>query len=134
IYNIGASSISPSPITTVPCIGIVSNTSRIAEVAASSASSCFPLPIQRADDSAAASVTRTISIVKLLSIIPSPLEKIPQITPLQRRGIYKRPQNKDVLQISQYQNKSLLVSRISFGIALFLVVSFLYAKLSHRDR
>src|SRR5699024_7858355 len=134
IYNIGDSYISPSPMTTVPCIGIVSTTSRKAEVAASSASSCFPLPIQRSDDNAAASVTRTISIVKLLSIIPSPLEKIPQITPLQRRGMYKGPQNKDVRQGSHGQNNSLSVSLISFGIDLFLVVSFLHAKLSHRDR
>ena len=69
IYSIGASSISPSPITTVPFIGIVSNTSRIADVAAPSASSFFPRPIQRADDKAAASVTRTNSIDKLLSTI-----------------------------------------------------------------
>ncbi|EMI14242.1 hypothetical protein C883_3341 [Bacillus stratosphericus LAMA 585] len=55
-------------MTTVPFIGIVSNTSRMALVAASSASSFKPLPIQRADFNAAASVTRTSSIDKLLSI------------------------------------------------------------------
>lgn len=44
IYSIGASSISPSPITTVPFIGTVSKTSLIALVAASSASSFFPGP------------------------------------------------------------------------------------------
>ena len=44
IYSIGASSISPSPITTVPFIGIVSNTSRIADVAAPSASSFSRAP------------------------------------------------------------------------------------------
>src|SRR5690625_3400530 len=56
-------------MTTVPCIGIVSKTVLIADVAASSASSFLPLPIHLADDKAAASVTRTNSIVKLLSII-----------------------------------------------------------------
>ncbi|CJN29986.1 Uncharacterised protein [Streptococcus pneumoniae] len=68
IYSIGASSISPSPITTVPFIGTVSKTSLIALVAASSASSFFPRPIHLADANAAASVTRTNSIDKLLSI------------------------------------------------------------------
>src|SRR5690625_2771249 len=56
-------------MTTVPRIGIVSNTVRIALVAASSASFLLPRPIQRADASAAASVTRTSSIVKLLSTV-----------------------------------------------------------------
>jgi len=68
-----ASSISPSPITTTPCIGIVSKTTRIAVVAASSASFLSPRPIQRADDTAAASVTRTNSIDKLRSIFVPPV-------------------------------------------------------------
>src|SRR5699024_12274326 len=66
-------SISPSPITTVPRIGIVSKTVRIDVVAASSASFFNPLPVHLAEDKAAASVTRTNSIVKLLSIVFSPL-------------------------------------------------------------
>src|SRR5699024_1821093 len=67
--SIGASSISPSPITTVPRIGTVSNTWRIAVVAAASASSFFPRPIHRDEERAAASVTRANSIVKLLSML-----------------------------------------------------------------
>src|SRR5699024_11825365 len=58
--------------TTFPCIGIVSNTVRIALVAASSASFLLPLPTHLADESAAASDTRTNSIVKLLSIMLRP--------------------------------------------------------------
>ncbi len=70
IYNIGASSSSPSPITTVPAMFTESNISRIAVVAASSASFFFPRPIHCADANAAASVTRTISSASSRSKIP----------------------------------------------------------------
>src|SRR5437764_2685538 len=63
----GASSFSPSPITTIPSIGTVSSISRIASTAAWSASSFSPRPTQRAAASAAASVTRTSSSARLRS-------------------------------------------------------------------
>src|SRR5690625_6902962 len=75
-------------MTTVPSIGVVSRTARIAVVAASSAASCFPKPIQRAEARAAASVTRTNSSVKLLSIhFFSPFYKC---DPHPKRPIYKK--------------------------------------------
>src|SRR5690625_132911 len=52
---------------------IVSNTVRIVLVAASSASVLLPVPTHLADESSAASVTRSNSIVKLLSIMLIPL-------------------------------------------------------------
>ena len=67
IYSIGASSISPSPITTVPSMSTVSNARRIASTAAPSASFFLPRPIQREAAMAAASVTRTSSSARLRS-------------------------------------------------------------------
>src|SRR5215207_3041208 len=63
----GASSFSPSPITTVPFIRTVSRTSRIASTAAPSAFSFSPRPTQPDAASAAASVTRTSSRARLRS-------------------------------------------------------------------
>src|ERR1700682_2533934 len=57
----GASSFSPSPITTMPRMRTVSSTTRIASTAAPSAASFSPRPIQRAAAIAPASVTRTSS-------------------------------------------------------------------------
>src|SRR5690242_15764658 len=63
----GASSFSPSPMTTTPRIATLSRTKRIASTAAWSASSLSPRPIHRAAAIAAASVTRTSSIAMLRS-------------------------------------------------------------------
>src|SRR3954463_13983824 len=63
----GASSFSPSPITTTPSICTVSSISRIASAAAASAFSFSPRPTQRAAASAPYSVTRTSSIARLRS-------------------------------------------------------------------
>ena len=60
--SIGASSISPSPITTVPSIGSLLSSRRIASTAAWSEALSLPWPRSRAADTAARSVTRTISI------------------------------------------------------------------------
>lgn len=60
--SINALSISPSPVTTVHCVWILSNISLIAVVAESSASSFLPYPSQRAEANAVASVTLTNSI------------------------------------------------------------------------
>src|SRR5687768_1845128 len=68
----GASSFSPSPITTTPAISTVSSIRRIASTAAWSASFFRPRPIQRADAIAAASVTRTSSNARLRSGIGPP--------------------------------------------------------------
>src|SRR5688500_15984517 len=57
----GASSFSPSPMTTTPSMGTVVRTMRMASTAAPSAPSLSPRPIQREAASAAASVTRTSS-------------------------------------------------------------------------
>ncbi len=65
--SIGASSRSPSPITTVPSIGILFNSRRIASTAAWSAAFSLPWPRSRAADTAARSVTRTISSVRMRS-------------------------------------------------------------------
>src|SRR5712692_8350339 len=66
----GASSFSPSPITTTPCISTPSRAWRMASTAAWSTFSLSPLPIQRPALSAAASVTRTSSIPRLRSLVP----------------------------------------------------------------
>ena len=68
IYNIGASSSSPSPITTSPFIFTDSKALLIASTAAPSAPSLSPLPINCDDTNAAASVTLTSSNAKFLSI------------------------------------------------------------------
>src|ERR671916_1927312 len=63
----GASSFSPSPITTMPSIATVSSRMRMASTAAPSAPSLSPRPIQRAQARAAYSVVRTSSIARLRS-------------------------------------------------------------------
>src|SRR3954452_21924936 len=63
----GASSFSPSPITTTPSIDTVSSSSRMASTAAPSAPSLSPLPTQRAQARAAYSVVRTSSRARLRS-------------------------------------------------------------------
>src|SRR6478672_9025005 len=67
LKSIGASSFSPSPITTTPSISTVASMCRIASTAAWSAASLSPKPTQRAEASAAASVTRTSSSARLRS-------------------------------------------------------------------
>src|SRR5437588_10701106 len=63
----GASSFSPSPMTTMPSMATVWRTTRIASTAAPSAPSLSPLPIHREAASDAASVTRTSSMARLRS-------------------------------------------------------------------
>src|SRR5215211_2200657 len=67
LKSIGASSFSPSPITTMPAIEIVSSIARIASTAASSALSFSPRPTHRPHAIAAFSVTRTSSSARFLS-------------------------------------------------------------------
>ena len=67
--SIGASSRSPSPITTVPSIDMLLSAVRMASTAAWSAAFSSPRPIQRDAASAAASVTRTTSSARLRSIL-----------------------------------------------------------------
>src|SRR3546814_8509858 len=66
--SIGASSRSPSPITTVPSISRPFSDWRMALTAAWSAAFSSPRPIRREAASAAASVTRTVSRARLRSI------------------------------------------------------------------
>src|SRR5260221_4946858 len=74
--SIGASSRSPSPITTVPEIGKELNAERMASTAARSAACSSPRPICTDAAMAAASVTRTASSAKARSngllVMPSP--------------------------------------------------------------
>ena len=65
--SIGASSRSPSPITTVPSIGSLLSSRRMASTAAWSAAFSSPRPRSRAADTAARSVTRTISSDRMRS-------------------------------------------------------------------
>src|SRR5580765_5249322 len=65
LNSIGASSFSPSPITTTPSIATVSSMARIASTAAWSAAILSPRPIHRPAPIAAASVTRTRSRARL---------------------------------------------------------------------
>src|SRR6185312_14936050 len=67
--SIGASSRSPSPITTVPSIGSLLSSRRMASTAAWSAAFSLPWPRNRAADTAARSVTRTSSSVRMRSSI-----------------------------------------------------------------
>ena len=67
--SIGASSRSPSPITTVPWIGSLLSSRRIASTAAWSAAFSLPRPRRRAAETAARSVTRTISSDSMRSSI-----------------------------------------------------------------
>src|SRR5258707_1792907 len=67
IYSIGASSRSPSPITTVPSMGNLLSSRRMASTAAWSAAFSLPWPRNRAADPAERSVTRTISSVRMRS-------------------------------------------------------------------
>src|ERR671935_2549847 len=67
LKSIGASSFSPSPITTTPSMATVSSIRRMASTAAWSAAFLSPRPTQRAAAIAAASVTRTSSSARLRS-------------------------------------------------------------------
>ena len=67
LKSIGASSFSPSPITTMPCIVTVLIMRRIGSTAAASAAFLSPRPIQRAAPIAADSVTRTSSSARFRS-------------------------------------------------------------------
>src|SRR4051812_9766295 len=67
LNSIGASSFSPSPMTTVPSMLTVPSTSRMASTAAWSAPSLSPRPTIRAAARAAASVVRTSSRARLRS-------------------------------------------------------------------
>ena len=75
LYSMGASSFSPSPITTMPSISTEFSTSRMASTAARSPPTLSPRPMKRPAASAAASVTRTSSSARLRSgrsVMPSP--------------------------------------------------------------
>ena len=67
LKSMGASSFSPSPITTTPSMGTVCSTMRMASTAAWSAPSLSPRPIHLEAAMAAASVTRTSSRARLRS-------------------------------------------------------------------
>ena len=67
LKSMGALSFSPSPMTTIPSIGTLESTVRMASTAAPSAPSLSPRPIQRLAAMAAASVTRTRSMARLRS-------------------------------------------------------------------
>src|SRR3954469_2703356 len=67
LKSIGASSFSPSPITTTPSIETVSRIARMPSTAAWSAAILSPRPTQRPAPSAAASVTRTSSSARFRS-------------------------------------------------------------------
>jgi len=67
LNSIGASSFSPSPMTTTPFIDTESSIARMPSTAAWSAAILSPRPTQRPAPSAAASVTRTSSIARFLS-------------------------------------------------------------------
>jgi len=65
--SIGASSISPSPMTTVPSMGSLLSSRRMASTAAWSEAFSLPCPRKRAEETAARSVTRTISRLRMRS-------------------------------------------------------------------
>ena len=67
LWSIGASSFSPSPITTTPSIETVWSTACMPSTAAWSAASLSPMPRSCAAASAAASVTRTSSSARFRS-------------------------------------------------------------------
>ena len=67
LKSMGALSFSPSPMTTMPSIGTLESTVRMASTAAPSAPSLSPRPIQRLAAMAAASVIRTSSMARLRS-------------------------------------------------------------------
>ena len=67
LWSIGASSFSPSPMTTMPSMDTVCSTACMPSTAAWSAASLSPWPTSRAADRAAASVTRTSSSARLRS-------------------------------------------------------------------
>ena len=67
LKSMGALSFSPSPMTTMPSIGTVESTTRMASTAAPSAPTLSPRPIQRLAAMAAASVVRTSSMARLRS-------------------------------------------------------------------
>ncbi len=67
LNSIGASSFSPSPMTTTPSMAIEDRTIRMALTAAPSAPFLSPRPIHREAARADASVTRTSSMARLRS-------------------------------------------------------------------
>jgi hypothetical protein len=67
LKSIGASSFSPSPMTTTPSMAMEDSTIRMALTAAPSAPFLSPRPIQRDAAKAEASVTRTSSMARLRS-------------------------------------------------------------------
>ena len=67
LNSMGASSFSPSPMTTMPSMGTLPSVMRMASTAAPSAPSLSPRPIHRDAAMAAASVTRTMSSARLRS-------------------------------------------------------------------
>ena len=85
MYSIGASSRSPSPMTTTPWMGKASKARRIASTAAWSERCFSPRPINRAAAMAAISVTRTTSSARLRSIMALPLgtarDELDDVTP-----------------------------------------------------
>src|SRR5438034_2311320 len=98
LNSIGASSFSPSPITTTPSIDTVSIISRIASTAAWSAAFLSPWPIHLPAASAAASVTRTSSIARFRSgrsvILGPPIDGPPpgrSTFGILRRGVRQHP-------------------------------------------
>jgi len=68
MYSIGASSFSPSPITTTPSMEMEFKVNRMASTADWSTDSLSPMPIKRTPPIAAASVARTRSMAMLSSI------------------------------------------------------------------
>src|SRR5215210_5042443 len=82
----GASSRSPSPMTTVPLMSRVSNALRMASTAAWSDSFLVPRPISFAEAIAAISVTRIISSARLRSIRFAPSGQQLHDVVGQRRG------------------------------------------------
>src|SRR3989442_2128479 len=75
--SIGASSFSPSPITTMPFMSTVASDSRIASTARASAASLLPRPCRGAAASAPASVTRSSSSARLRLILGSSIIDVP---------------------------------------------------------
>src|SRR3954468_5556542 len=97
----GASSRSPSPITTVPRMCSSLNALRIASTAAWSASFSSPRPITRADAIAAASVSRTASSPMFLSIslplqrLQKPVRRAGRLSVLPHADVYGMPERED---------------------------------------
>src|SRR5438034_278808 len=94
-YSIGASSFSPSPITTVPRMSTEVSDSRIASTARRSAASLLPLPCSGAAARAPASVTRSSSRARLRLIFGSSItecETLADAAPPDRQFVCLNPQ------------------------------------------